>query len=422
MNFQVTIRLLQRVAFFLFVIGPLVSITLWQFSLLAAQIFTLIRFLTEERQRQLLRGLALPGAAIFLFILWGVIASEIVSPGSGIESLYKTHWMFLVIPVIWSVLADSSLRLFRLPLQALSILVISLVLIMGISYLFGHNLLDSGNESFILGGRASGMSGLPITFALCLLVYGILFLMSALDHRREFPNRILLWGGAIAAVVGIVMSGSRMPIAVAIMIPIAIAIVYRASIPKRTRLLLIGIPILALASALTFNLNFFYRSTEHVIRDISSDYTGGRNFIWGTTGKIIADHPWLGGGENGFASEYLARIPAYVTKEQQYTHPHNDLLNETVKHGIPGGVLFCLIWLVVLMRGYQNVRKGQQLDHPLKVIQLGSLIALFGLLLCSLTDIPFGMIKVRGLLLVLWGVVLFPVSEWSDVTARESKE
>jgi hypothetical protein len=86
--------------------------------------------------------------------------------------------------------------------------------------------------------------------------------------------------------------------------------------------------------------------------------------VWHSTLEMIADHPWLGVGLDGFRFVYPRYMRAEAWSEPLLYHPHNMWLDVTVRLGLPGLmtlcalIVFCLYSATRLARNVSGIRKG----------------------------------------------------------------
>ncbi|MGY1464912.1 O-antigen ligase family protein [Bacillus toyonensis] len=72
---------------------------------------------------------------------------------------------------------------------------------------------------------------------------------------------------------------------------------------------------------------------------------GGRRYIWEAAIEFIANHPF---GVITISKEYVLTTHYYGS--EVFSNAHNLFLNEFMKHGIIGGVLFICIFLTIVLR------------------------------------------------------------------------
>jgi O-antigen ligase len=273
--------------------------------------------------------------------------------------------------------------------------------------LIGFNILRPSDTAALTVGRSTGLFNHPLTFAEVMLGTGALLLFRALFLWKDGRNSTFFWFAAMIAMIGVIASGSRTAIAGLPVVAVSTVIFFWHAL-ARVRWYLLLAPLAAIALPLVFNEHAFIRATEHVGRDFRNAYQGSRIFIWENSLQIIKEHPILGVGPNGFAPEYDKQVPDWVEPGYRFGHAHNDLINMTATRGIPGGLLYVLMWGILLWRGGGALLRNRTLQSEESALRFGAMAGLFALLLCGLTESTFVDEEVRGVIMLLWGLLLMP--------------
>jgi O-antigen ligase len=120
------------------------------------------------------------------------------------------------------------------------------------------------------------------------------------------------------------------------------------------------------------------------IRDrIASIFTTTGNetriHLWKSTLRIVEAYPFFGVGQDNFDYHFpLFRVEGFYDATD---HPHNDYLNVLVGGGVPAGLAFVAMWVLVLWRGWSAMqRKTEAILHSTAV---GATLSLAGLLIGS---------------------------------------
>jgi hypothetical protein len=110
----------------------------------------------------------------------------------------------------------------------------------------------------------------------------------------------------------------------------------------------------------------------------------GRLPLWEVTIKMLRQHPIFGAGLSGFADRIA---PLWnPTHTDRFIYPHNILLNFWVATGILGVVAFG--WLLV--QGFRISWRGwRSADPNWSPLQLGVFLALIGIVVHGLVDVPY---------------------------------
>jgi putative inorganic carbon (HCO3(-)) transporter len=110
----------------------------------------------------------------------------------------------------------------------------------------------------------------------------------------------------------------------------------------------------------------------------------GRVPLWKATLQLLAHNPVFGAGLSGFET----RLAPYwnATHTDRFIYPHNIVLNFWVATGILGVFAFGWIMLAAFQLTWRQWRHG---DQPWKPFQLGVLLALVGIVVHGLVDVPY---------------------------------
>ena len=130
----------------------------------------------------------------------------------------------------------------------------------------------------------------------------------------------------------------------------------------------------AVAIRLAHDLNFADPSNTLV----------GRVPLWRATLQMLAHHPIFGAGLSGFETEIAPYWNA--THVDRFIYPHNILLNFWVATGVLG--VFAFGWILVVAFG-QTFRGWRRGDPEWRPLQLGVCLALIGLVVHGLVDVPY---------------------------------
>jgi O-antigen ligase len=107
--------------------------------------------------------------------------------------------------------------------------------------------------------------------------------------------------------------------------------------------------------------------------------------LWKATLRMLQDHPIFGTGLSGFARSIngYRDVSGYT---DQLIYPHNIVLNFWTETGLLGLVAFAWIFLRAAHVAWRGWRVGTQFWRPL---QLGVLLALVGMVVHGLVDVPY---------------------------------
>jgi O-antigen ligase len=107
--------------------------------------------------------------------------------------------------------------------------------------------------------------------------------------------------------------------------------------------------------------------------------------LWKATLRMLQDHPIFGTGLSGFARNINAYrdVSGYT---DQLIYPHNILLNFWTETGLLGLAAFAWIFVQAARVAWRGWRMGTRSWRPL---QLGVLLALIGMIVHGLVDVPY---------------------------------
>lgn len=110
----------------------------------------------------------------------------------------------------------------------------------------------------------------------------------------------------------------------------------------------------------------------------------GRFHLWSVTLQMLRDHPIFGAGLSGFSTV----IAPYwnPTNIDRFTYPHNIVLNFWTETGLLGVFSFFAILVVGFVSAWRGYRHG---SGEWAVINLGVLLALVGIVVHGLVDVPY---------------------------------
>jgi len=77
-------------------------------------------------------------------------------------------------------------------------------------------------------------------------------------------------------------------------------------------------------------------------------HVGSRIFIWKNSLNMLARHPLVGVAPGNFEAAYSQQLPSNVHPSAGVSTAHHDILTLAVNTGIPGGIAFVALWIVVL--------------------------------------------------------------------------
>jgi O-antigen ligase len=387
----------------LFVVGSTFSIALAQMALGVA----LLLFIFEAFKRKynpFSGGLRRFYVAVAVYVGW-LLFSSLFSP-TPVRSIVSVRedWLFLAVPIGIYLMQNERYRRLLIRGFAVGVGVISIYAIVqfftGLDPFHDYPVYSAGD----FGYRARGNFGGRLTFANYYGTAGVLLLAWGLGGSGILNpkwRRIFIITG-ILALVGTVLSFSRGPV-IAMMITLILMGVWRG---RRTAAVTVVGLLAAIVLAWLTLPGLVDRFDQVRQRELNTEYEGSRLFIWNNSLKVIRDHPVFGVGISNFRQEYTTHLRPDIGDERKHAHAHNDVLSIAANNGIPGTVLYIIMWIVVLRLMWRGARRSP--DDLQKYYSQAALAASIMFLLCSITEAAFADEEVRQMMMFVWAVGLWP--------------
>ena len=416
MNSAPADRLASAVFFIyaLFVFSSSFSIALAQISLGVALLLFLV-LIIRDRYQPFVQSLKWFYLAATAYVLWLVLASVAgPTPAESISSI-REEWLFLAIPIgVWA-FSKQRYRDRLITVLAVAVLILSVYGL--VQYLTGANWFRSAPLSVIktFGYRVQGNFSTRLTFA---GYFGTAALF--LGGYAAFPGdgvsarrRSLLLIISALAVLAVILTFSRGVILACAVAPVLLGLM----LGRKYRLPVLA-AIVALFLVVVLVPGVSQRFAGGTANDLNPEYEGSRLFIWNHTLDIIGEHPVLGVGPGNFAREYQSRLRPDIPSYRRLTHAHNDPLNVAAKAGIPGAIIFELMWLAALIlfwRGYCDNTRPEADRRICLAALMGSVV----FWMASLIEAAFADEEVRQLLMIIWAA---GVSVWYKEKRAPAKD
>ncbi|MDZ4723323.1 MAG: O-antigen ligase [candidate division Zixibacteria bacterium] len=394
-----TLELLTFIFFALFVFASPFSIALSQIAF-GISLFCFIALSFNGDVLPRLRPLNPVFRMIGIYLVWLTFSAYMSDRPVFSLSMLKEEWLFLIVPIGAYLCRDEKQCAILIRIFAISV---ALIAAYGILQYFTHtHFLKPSAPDIIDGDRIRGNFSHPLTFANFFGTASLFLLGTALSGKEWIKNRIgsLLVAASILGIFAVVLSSSRTAIA-AILVILFVA----ALVAGKKYFLPIGIIVVGILAAVILIPGSESRYLTQLPQDVNPGYEGGRPFIWKNSIDIIWDNPLFGVGTGNFYDEYVTRLKPDIYNAWKYSHAHNDILTVTVISGIPGGLLFIGVWLMVLRTLYRGLKRLPQNSAQRKWL-IGSLLGCAFFLIASLTEATFQDEEVRQLLMFVWAVGL----------------
>jgi O-antigen ligase len=207
--------------------------------------------------------------------------------------------------------------------------------------------------------------------------FALSFLFAPLDRRRRIAAAVSL------GVMGLAIILSQSVGAIFLGVPAAVIAVLLVYGGKRSRLILLGLIIIAVVGFL------FSLQSERFARVL--DFDSGTNFfrirVWQSALSVIHDHPITGLGLDQFLYAFRGHyILPDAWQEPNLSHPHNIILDFWVRLGILGVGLLLAIQFVFWKALRRAVRIYQKNDPLLYAIVVGFIGSMVNLIFHGLID------------------------------------
>jgi len=321
--------------------------------------------------------------------------ASMVIQGSDLLTI-KEEWLFFMVVIGAMMFRDVKNLIRVLDIFALGILLMGGYGIwqhfVGVD-LYHQVLLDR----MVFGYRAIGNFSTYLTFSGFFAITSI-FLISAGFAADSKWRKVFYLLASQVGLACILFNYSRSTIVALIIGAIALVIMVGARYRKWVSLVLL----LTLAVGVVVSPDFLNRFRNMGETEFSISYANSRFAIWEATLFMIEENPVFGIGPGNFSDKYIEHRTNRTGRN--LSHAHNDFLNVAAVSGIPGAILFMLLWFLVLLylyKGYMRCPEGFQ-----KGLLLGSFLASVVFVVMAQFEAFFADEEVRLLLMFFWGIGL----------------
>lgn len=135
----------------------------------------------------------------------------------------------------------------------------------------------------------------------------------------------------------------------------------------------------------------------HTLGDASFQSNSERLLMWQSAWNMFLDHPIIGVGAQNYEYQYQNHYISPLAKERGQMHAHSNVFQMLAEQGVVGFSAFCLLFGLILRRGWQGMRQGSFWGYML-------FFSTLGLLLQGLTEFNFGNAAVIRLYWLFVGV------------------
>jgi len=217
----------------------------------------------------------------------------------------------------------------------------------------------------------------------------------------RWPLRVLLVLGAALGVLGCLMSQSRGGwLALVLVVPV-LAVLLSRYLPRRAMLALAVFSVAGVAMLVATQARQVHEridEAEHEVAlfdkgDPALTSVGQRLYHWQLAWRMGVEKPLTGWGRQGYVDEKKRRVEAGLANPSvlQFTHAHNEVMDQFVKHGVPGVLVLLFFYGVPLVMFWPTAKRMRQRDGSVDRIALS--LSMAGLLV-PLCIIGFGLTQV----------------------------
>jgi len=391
--------------FSLFLFSSTFSIALSQISLglalivfLALVIFTKINFFEPE--------LKYFYWAVGIYLLWNVIAA--LASGTPLKSLLmlKEEWLFLVIPIAVHLMRQRFYRSALMMMLSAGMILVSIYAIA--QHYTGWHWFRSGAAPIASDQTyyASGGFHHYLTFGNYFALAATFLLAYALLQKEKVTRKLnlLFLSAAVLGLVSVVFSYSRMAVAA-----LPLPVLFIAYLKGRKWLFIAIVLVLIIgASALVSMGELSFKFTDGLLHDISKSNQSSRLFIWEKTFDLIKNKPLFGVGHGNFETAYARLLDSSRGETLNRPHAHNDVIDKAAVTGIPGAIVYLLIWVVLFWHLHQGWHNSQ-LNRSKRIFCAAAAVGSIAFFMTSLSEATFSDEEVRQLLMFVWAAGLYPL-------------
>jgi O-antigen ligase len=347
------------VGFALFLFASTFSISLSQMSLLATLLLFVVHVVLT-RERLFVPGLRYLYIAMALWVGWLVLTAALNGP--GLVSVYdsRQEWLFVAVFIGAYLLRREGRLGILMNVFAAGVLLISAYSVCQYFTGWAWFVLRGIDDAPQFGYRVTGFFGGLVTFGNFYAVASSILIGYLVGGYGRF-QRVSRWLIPAAATLGslaTVLNFGRACTA-ALVGTVIVLLLLRGRRYGRVAAALA----VTLGATLLLVPGVTSRFTERYDMDFGGSNPAGRIYIWENTCRIISDSPLIGVGAGNFKQAYVDHLQEEVSPKFYVGTAHNDFLNVAVTAGIPGLVLFLLVWIALvgyMWRGYRKLPGGSE--------------------------------------------------------------
>lgn len=268
--------------------------------------------------------------------------------------------------------------------------------------------------------RPQAATSNPIHYGNASMLMGMLALCGlgwAQEQRHRMAWSIFLLAGALAGILGSVVSGSRGGW-LALPVCAGIIMLHHAKTHGKRHIIRAVVVLVALGAVTYAMPHSQIRNRVHIAIEEAQNFQQGADLKWSSVGQrfemwrtallISRDHVWVGVGRTGYLEEkrVLTAEGKMSNIISEYTNAHNDYLDALVKRGITGLLALLALYLVPLTLFACALRRSANATRPyaLAGVILCTCYMIFGLTTSSLT-LNIGIIMLVFPMVILWAML-----------------
>lgn len=149
------------------------------------------------------------------------------------------------------------------------------------------------------------------------------------------------------------------------------------------------------------------------LKDVS---TAERFYRWVAGVRMLADKPLTGFGPNAFYLHYrpytVSRFETWVSDNPEHSTVHNYFLLTALEQGIPGLLLFCVLYIGMLLRVQQLYHRFQSRFYRTVTITIGIILIMIGVINTMSDMIETD--KVGSLFWLCMGMLMVLQNRWEE--------
>jgi len=387
--------------YLLFIFGSTFSIALAQISL-GISLFLFIILLIKKPFNPFNSILKRFYILIAGFIVWQII-SALVNP-TPLSSLIavKEAWLFIAVPIGVYLCKDIQYRRLLATGFGIGIMLLGLYGIfqfsLGVDWYHSSPLHPAPGFGYIVRGNFPH----PLTFGNYFATASIFFITLFIGKRKKIANSYLSIFICAALLGGIatLFSFSRGSI-----LAMAFGLLLLILIKSKRPILYILCFVVLIGSVTIFTPGLYDRIEKRLEREYNLNDEMGRLYIWNSSLKLVKENPIFGVGGGNFPKEYAKLLPSDVEPRKKHVHAHNDLINFTAVFGIPGMILYLLIWFELLRVLWRKWKISTEETHNKPYI-LAAILGSVAFFVTSFTEATFVDEEVRQMLMFIWAIGL----------------